>query len=281
MKMKDLYLSYKLENDLNPRLFSHRVNLQHFLHGHLDDIMAEHPKFTHGGLLTNRMTGKALGFAYYDCIPTEFCRTRCYGLPMAGVYDYNMLRQGVLVSELLRQRNAEFLKGLVAASRACSHLKIGNWGDATIDQIPALLQLVKSCPETCFWWYTRKLDVATAANAEGCGNLRTYLSLDPCTSYPSPRNYPFGLTYVFGDGLRHPCHADILADDRLVAVFLLKKGRAIQDPNETSLMGHPRLCREKLMAARGQPKLQGVCLGCAGRCNYAPLFEIGTPKTTF
>lgn len=99
MSVKEEYLDYRKSNDLKIAEFSDRVKLQTFLRERIDKIWAERPKFTNGGLLSNHMTGFALGFAYYDCRSTAFCRSRCYGLRISGLHDYYMLRLSVITSE--------------------------------------------------------------------------------------------------------------------------------------------------------------------------------------
>jgi hypothetical protein len=184
-----------------------------------------------------------------------------------------MLRLGCLSSEALKTADPRFLGPLYAKVRTLSCLKIGHWGDAVPEQVPVIAELAKDHPKTAFWWYTRKPVIAMAANTLGLANLRAYLSLDPMTSYLDRSLYPFGLTYCFGDGHIHPQHEEILADDRLVAVFPLKKGRIIEDPSDPALLSHPRLCREKLLSLNGY-KAGHVCLSCTGRCRY----ELSTPE---
>ena len=99
MTVKEEYLAFRNRNNLNTAKFSDRVRLQHFLKERLDRIWSERPKFNNGGLLSNYMTGYAIGFAYYDCKPTSFCQSRCYGLRISGLHDYFMLRLSVITSE--------------------------------------------------------------------------------------------------------------------------------------------------------------------------------------
>lgn len=73
MTVKEEYLSFRDNNNdkLDTAIFSDRVKLQLFLKERLVRIWSERPKFTNGGLLSNYMTGYAVGFAYYDCKPTS------------------------------------------------------------------------------------------------------------------------------------------------------------------------------------------------------------------
>ncbi len=266
MSVKDEYLSYRNKKGLKTRVFSDRVKLQRFLRDRLDAIWAEKPTFTNGGLFKNQMTGFALGFAYYDCKPSQFCKTRCYGLPIAGINDYYMLRLAVLASESLKTKDPRFLTPLFKKTKGLDVVKIGHWGDAVLQQVPTIIELVKKNPDTIFWWYTRKIELAMAVNNFNLSNLRSYLSLDPTTPYPSYSEYPYGLTYVIGDQLFHKNHQEILSDDRLVAVFTKKKVRTIEDPSDYGLSNHPKLCIEKKM----QPgkKAANICLSCSDRCNF-------------
>lgn len=273
MSVMHEYLSFKAENRLNTRVFGDRVRLQRFLRDRLDGIWSERPKFSNGGLLRNYMTGFALGFAYYDCRPTKFCELRCYGLPLAGAFDYNMLRLGVITSESLKTGDPRFLEPLSERLKHLQYLKIGHWGDAAPEQIPVITNLVTQHSNTTFWWYTRKQEIAKAVNDYRLPNLRAYLSLDPNTCYPSSANYPYGITYFFGDGLRHEKHEEILRDRRLVALFVQKKGASLEDPLDYGVESHPKLCEEKRLVISGV-ETHEMCLSCVGRCRYGTPGEI-------
>jgi hypothetical protein len=265
MGVKEQYIAFKNEHGLRVDVFQDRVRLQEFLRQRLEEMWAEHREFAHGGLFTNYMTGFALGFAYYDCRPTAFCRERCYGLPLSGVNDYYMFRLAVLTSESLKRNDARFMKPLGRKTRELTHLKIGHWGDAVPEQVPAIMGLARNNPSTTFWWYTRKMEIATMVNGCALKNLRAYLSLDPETSVPSSDEYPYGFTYLFGDNQHHPRKRVILDDPRLVAVFSLKKRSTIEPP-----INHPRMCPEKArVASCGKGAL--MCLVCRDRCNFTPV----------
>lgn len=270
MSIKDKYLFFRDHNELKTGDFDDRVVLQNFLRDRLDEIWAENPTFSNGGLLSNYMTGFAIGFAFYDCQPSGFCRTRCYGLPISGLHDYYMLRLGVITSESLKTGDKRYLTPLKNELKRLNLpcLKIGHWGDAVLEQVPHIAKLVKEFASTTFWWYTKKKEIAIAANELELPNLRAYLSLDPTTKFPSKDDYPFGITYLLGDGMYHADHTDILEDSRLVAIFPLKKGRSIEDPEETGVADHTKLCKEEERKAQSGSKGQLVCLSCAGRCNY-------------
>jgi len=273
MSIKDEYLAFRNTRGLKTSKFKDRVELQQFIKGRLNEIWREKPKFQNGGLLSNYMTRYAIGFAYYDCRPTEFCRERCYGLPLSDMYDYFMLRLGVITSEAFKTGDRRFISLVEDTVRDhnLKCLKIGHWGDAVPEQVPHIVDMVKRLPETITWWYTRKKEIATAVNKYRLPNLRAYLSLDPdprC-AYPDEEEYPFGITYLVGDGLRHPHHDDILNDERLVALFVLKKGRHVENPeNYPGVAYHPKLCIEKENLAESGKKTDGICLMCSARCNY-------------
>ena len=271
MSVKEEYLSFKKSNNLKTNLFKDRVVLQNFIKDRLEYIWREKPNFSNGGLLSNYMTRYAIGFAYYDCRPTAFCVERCYGLPIAGMHDYFMLRLGVITSESFKNGDRRFIGVLTDKLKELNPkcLKIGHWGDATLEQIPRFVALVKEIKYTKFWWYTRKIEIASAINSHGLPNLKAYLSLDPSTLYPSKIEYPYGITYLFGDGLYHNTHDEILNDERLIAVFPLKKGKHIEDPREYRLSHHQRICEEKRIMATTGGKANEVCLTCSGRCNYS------------
>lgn len=268
MSVKEEYLLFKTEKGLRTNNFNDRVVLQKFLRSRLGDIWKEHRKFSHGGLFKNYMTRLAIGFACYDCKPSSFCKTRCYGLRIAGVHEYNMLRLGVITSESLRIGDPRYLEPLSRTVRGLECLKIGHWGDGVLEQVPIIAKLVKDNPAIVFWWYTRKIEIALAANECELPNLRAYLSLDPSTGYPSHKVYPFDITYLVGDDCCHEKHEDILADSRLVAIFLLKKGRSIEDPGKYGLARHPKVCPEKTLRLKLGSKGHEICLSCRGRCNY-------------
>ena len=270
MSVKNEYLDFKQENCLNPASFTDRVKLQAFLRNHLEEIWEENPSFTNSGLFKNHMTGLAIGFAYYDCAPSSFCKTRCYGLTVAGIYEYFMLRLGVLTSESLKSADPRFLRPLSAKVRTLECLKIGHWGDAVPAQVPVLAKVAETNPRTAFWWYTRKREVAVAVNRYDLKNFHAYLSLDPSTSYPSYNEYPWGFTYFCGDGQQHICHEDILNDPRLVAIFLLKKRGRIETPSNQRLLSHPKLCAEKSLELDKHRRENMICRTCVGRCNPSP-----------
>jgi len=270
MSIKDEYIRYRDENNLRTANFEDRVVLQRFLRDHLEDIWSEKPNFTNGGLFKNHMTGFAIGFAYYDCQPSRFCKTRCYGLPIAGLNDYFMLRLAVMTSESLKTEDPRYLEPLSRKLKSLDYLKIGHWGDAAVEQIPVIEKLVRQHAKTTFWWYTRKMQVALEANSRELANLRVYLSLDPSTPYPSRADYPFGITYFFGDNQYHDKHDEILNDPRLVAIFTVKKRAAVEDPELYGVAEHPRMCIEKRSQAEAGRHGNLFCLTCSGRCNFAP-----------
>lgn len=271
MSIKDEYLRFRNTQGLKTRIFKDRIDLQHFIKGKLTEIWRDRPKFQNGGLLSNYMTRYAIGFAYYDCRPTTFCRDRCYGLPIGGMHDYFMLRLGVITSEAFKTGDKSFISSMENTIRDLNLkcLKIGHWGDAVLEQVPHMVGMVKRLPKTIVWWYTRKQEIAAAVNEQGLPNLRAYLSLDPVSHYPDKTEYPFGITYLVGSGQMHPRHDDILNDERLVGLFIYKKGRLIEDPKEyPGVACHPRFCIEKERLAEFGSKTQEVCLTCSGRCNY-------------
>jgi len=269
MSVKDDYLLFRESNGLRTNNFEDRVKLQLYLRSRLEDIWEEKPKFSNGGLFVNHMTGFAIGFAYYDCKPTKFCRSRCYGLPIAGINDYYMLRLAVITSESLKKADKRYLTHLIPKIRELEYLKIGHWGDAAREQIPTIANIIRENKQTKFWWYTRKLEIATMANGLGLRNLRAYLSLDPYTEYPKASEYPYGITYLVGDGLYHPNHEEILNDRRLVAIFPLKKGVSIEDLRNDARVGpHPKLCEEKVRYADSRQRGYDTCFECDSRCCY-------------
>jgi len=265
MSIQNDYLNFRNFQGLRPFIFEDRVKLQIYLKSRLEDIWDEKPKFTNGGLFKNHMTG----FAYYDCQPTKFCKTRCYGLPIAGLADYNMLRLAVITSESLKTEDDRYLNQLNPKLRKLPYVKIGHWGDATTEQIPTIARIIQENKQTNFWWYTRKLEIAVKANELGLINLRVYLSLDPNMKYPTENEYPYGITYLLGDGYYHPNHDEILKDRRLVAIFPLKKGTGIEDLRVDAKVGpHPKLCEEKVRYADSRTRKDGICFQCVDRCRY-------------
>jgi len=269
--VKEEYLSFRDSNKLNTAKFSDRVRLQLFLRERLDRIWSERPKFANGGLLSNHMTGYSIGFAYYDCRPTSFCQNRCYGLHISGLHDYYMLRLSVITSESLKTGDGRYLDEVDTFIKRnnLKCLKIGHWGDAVVEQVQQIADLVKENTPTVFWWYTRKKEVALAANELALPNLRAYLSLDPTTEYPDEGSYTYGFTYLFGDGMRHANHSKIVQDRRLVALFPPKIGRRIEDPEKLGIGDHPRLWLEKKVSAQSDIQAKNFCLSCFGRCNFS------------
>lgn len=270
MTVQDECVSYKIGNNLKTNKFEDRVKLQRFLKGRLEKIWSENPRFSNGGLFKNDMTGLAMGFAYYDCRPSPFCKVNCYGLPIAGIFDCRMFRLAVITSESLKTGDPRYLTPLLKKLEGLRYLKIGHWGDAVLEQIPVIAKIIEKNPNITFWWYTRKLEIAKAANELTLPNLRAYLSLDPTTNYPTNDEYPYGITYFIGDSLRHDNHKDILNDQRLVAIFPRKKGCRVEDPRPYGIeIDNPKLCKEHNFLAKGLNK-DGICFSCHGRCNYRP-----------
>jgi len=270
MSVKDDYMAYKSQQALHPGDFYDRLKLQSFLRSRLDEIWQEGLTFSNGGLLRNYMTGYALGFAYYDCRPSSFCKEKCYGLPLGGVFDFNMLRLSVVTSESLKTGNNRYMNAVIQQLRKkrLECLKIGHWGDAVPEQIPNIAEIVRLFPLMTFWWYTHKQEIAMQVNHLGMSNLRAYLSLDPETSYPDSDEYPYGITYLCGENHLHERHDDIIKDNRLVAIFSLKKGQAVEDPVKIGLANHPRICIEKKWKVQTHRKGELLCLACRGRCNF-------------
>lgn len=151
MGVKEEYLAYRKRENLSTRRFEDRVVLQRFLRDRLDEMWEENPKFSHGGLFSNDMAGLALGFAYYDCEPTPFYKTRRYGLPSADVFDFNMFRLAVITSEALKTVDSRYLDRLLAVTERLKCLKIGHWGDAVPAQIPTIAEVARRNPHTTCW----------------------------------------------------------------------------------------------------------------------------------
>jgi hypothetical protein len=115
-----------------------------------------------------------------------------------------MLRLSVITSESLKNGDDRFLSEVIhfIKSKNLKCLKIGHWGEAVMEQVQHIATLVKENSSTVFWWYIRKKQVALAVNQLELPNLRAYLSLDPMTEYPVEGDYPYGFTYLFGNGVR-------------------------------------------------------------------------------
>ncbi len=273
--IEDEYIAYKHSENLSPTDFNDRVKLQLFLRDRIDKIWNENPQLSNGGLFKNKMTGYAIGFAYYDCNPSRYCRRYCYGLSTSGVYDYNMLRLAVITSESLKGTgNYKYIFTLrkFIKDNQLKHIKIGHWGDVVKEQVPIIIQkIVDYFPKVTFWWYTRKLEIAQEINSNLSDNLRAYLSLDPYTNYPSIEQYPNGITYLFDKSCFHSEHKNILQDKRLVAVFALKRGNHIEDIDEYSINKHIKACIEKEFFLKTRNHGEKFCLQCEGRCNFNPI----------
>jgi hypothetical protein len=187
-----------------------------------------------------------------------------------------MLRLAVLTSEGLRKKDFRYLEPLSKKIKTVKLLKIGHWGDVALEHIPAIVNLVKQNPKTFFWWYTKKLEIAFEVNVLDLPNLRSYLSLDPTTDYPTEKEYPYGITYFFGDGQLHKNHIEILNDIRLTALFTMKNKILIEDPSGYGLSDHPKICIEKKFHER--KKKIAFCMYCSGRCNYSRVINRKVPN---
>jgi hypothetical protein len=267
--LKEEYMHFKRERSLGKARLTDIMQRQWWLRENYNRMVVEERPPANAGLFSNVMSGLALGFAFYDCRPTPWCSENCYGLHIGGVFDYNMLRLSVMVSESLRISDPRILGPLAQEIRSLQVLKIGHWGDAELEQLPNLLDMVAEARNTQCWWYTRKPEIAAAVNECHLPNVRAYLSLDPSSTYPDRREYPYGFTYVFGRDSRHPRHEEILSDERLVAVFPRKKGVKAEDPGALGVAKHNRICIEKMLRTGGRQEREGICLRCRGRCNFS------------
>ena len=72
-----------------------------------------------------------------------------------------------------------------------------------------------------------------------------------------------------GNGMKHGNHFDILQDRRLVALFRLKIGRHIEDPEKLGVGDDPHLCLEKRLSAQSGIDVKEFCLSCFGGCNFS------------
>ena len=86
------------------------------------------------------------------------------------------------------------------------------------NQIANLLALVRGCPQTFFWQYTRQLSVAQRLHGASL-NLRVILSLDASTPAPTPGTYSGALSYLFSPSCTDMHLPQHLLDPRVIVIF--------------------------------------------------------------
>ncbi len=113
-------------------------------------------------LSTNRKTAVSINLPVRNCKPTRRCAAACYACegPIAWT---NSVRKALAVDAALRKGEIE---GLIWECRMLQGVRLCGSGDMTLDHVPAVLRLAEACPDTTFWGFTRRREVAEAVNGQ-------------------------------------------------------------------------------------------------------------------
>jgi hypothetical protein len=197
-------------------------------------------------LSTNRKTVVSINLPVRNCRPTRRCAAACYACEGPIAWK-NSIRKALAVDAALRRGEIE---GLIWECRMLQGVRLCGSGDMTTEHTPAILKLAEACPDTTFWGFTRRREVAEAINGR-CSNLSLILTFDITSPKGRLRGYDGPLAF----GPRGP--SDGVPDDpRIVVIFPEHHaGRTIADIPE-----HPKDCP----ATRGMDR-HHVCQRC-GRC---------------
>jgi hypothetical protein len=197
-------------------------------------------------LSTNRKTAVSINLPVRNCRPTRRCAAACYACEGPIAWK-NSIRKALAVDAALRKGEIE---GLTWECRMLQGVRLCGSGDMTLDHVPAVLKLAEACPETIFWGFTRRREVAEAINGRYV-NLSVIVTFDATSPEGELRGYAGPLAF----GPRMP--RDIVPDDpRIVVVFPEHHaGRTIANVPE-----HPKDCP----ATRGMNR-RHACQRCR-RC---------------
>ena len=124
-------------------------------------------------LSTNKKTGTSLNLPVKNCRPTKRCAAACYAC-QGPISWKNSIKKALAVDEILRSGEIE---GLIWECRRLQDVRLNGSGDMTLDHVPGLLRLTEACPDTVFWGFTRKREIAEALNGKQ-QNLSLILSFD-------------------------------------------------------------------------------------------------------
>jgi hypothetical protein len=179
-------------------------------------------------LSTNRKTAVSINLPVRNCRPTRRCMAACYACegPIAW---RNSIRKALAVDVALRAGQVE---GLIWECRMLQGVRLCGSGDMTLDHVPAVVKLAEACPDTTFWGFTRRREVA-----EGVNGRYSNLSLIVTFDATSPDRELVGYKGSLAFGPRRP--SDEVPDDpRIIVVFPEHhNGRTIP-----GVAAHPKDC---------------------------------------
>ena len=125
-------------------------------------------------LSSNTKTGCSINMPIKGhCRPTKNCARTCYARVGHTALPSNLKKQN-WVSNYLKGDN---LTQLIKECSGRTAVRLSGTGDLSLEHVPAILQLARSCPATQFWGMTRKLEIAKALNGK-LPNLKLMVSVD-------------------------------------------------------------------------------------------------------
>jgi len=197
-------------------------------------------------LSTNRKTAVSINLPVRNCKPTRRCAAACYACEGPIAWK-NSIRKALAVDAALRKGEIE---GLVWECRMLQGVRLCGSGDMTLDHVPAVIRLAEACPDTTFWGFTRRREVAEAING-GHVNLSVIVTFDATSPEGELRGYEGPA--AFGPRTSR----DIVPDDQRIMVVFPEHhaGRTIANVPE-----HPKDCP----ATRGMNR-RHACQRCR-RC---------------
>lgn len=124
-------------------------------------------------LSSNTKTGVSLNLPIKGhCRPTKNCSRCCYAKSGHTTLPSSLRKQTWLSKYLAGKDISE----LIHESRLHTAVRISGTGDLSLEHIPNILLLAKSCPGTMFWGMTRKIEIAKALDK--VKNIKLMVSLD-------------------------------------------------------------------------------------------------------
>ncbi len=165
----------------------------------------------------NKKTGVSINLPLTNCRPSIRCAETCYameGFIAAG----NSIRRTLAVDRLFR--TGEGMDRLIEECKQQDNVRLNGIGDFVTEHIVQLYRLAWACPDTIFWGFTRKQEIARMVNGTSYDNLSIILSWDASHRAGHVKGYKGPLAY----GPVKP--EDKIPDDpRIIVVFPEHHGR--------------------------------------------------------
>jgi len=197
-------------------------------------------------LSSNHKTAVSINLPVRNCRPTRRCMAACYACE-GPISWRNSIRKALEVDAALRKGEIE---GLIWECRMLQGVRLCGSGDMTLDHVPAVLKLAEACPDTTFWGFTRRREVAEAVNGRQA-NLTLIVTFDATSPEGGLQGYEGPLAF----GPRTP--RDKVPDDKRIMVVFPEHHAGHTIPN---VPAHPKDCP----ATRGMDR-RHACQRCR-RC---------------